>query len=52
MEAIVACAKPCVAFNIGGTSDMIEHEEINGYLAQHFKIVRKTNFVKFVNTNQ
>ncbi|MCM0592910.1 MAG: glycosyltransferase family 4 protein [Gloeotrichia echinulata DEX184] len=36
MEAI-ACATPCVAFNIGGTSDMIEHE-INGYLAQPFKV--------------
>lgn len=36
MESI-ACATPCVAFNIGGTSDMIEHE-INGYLAQPFKV--------------
>jgi len=36
MEAI-ACGTPCVAFNIGGTSDMIEHE-INGYLAQPFKV--------------
>ncbi len=32
MEAI-ACATPCVAFNLGGTSDLIEHQ-VNGYLAQ------------------
>jgi glycosyltransferase involved in cell wall biosynthesis len=32
MEAI-ACGTPCVAFDIGGMSDMIEHQ-CNGYLAQ------------------
>ncbi|MEA5598888.1 glycosyltransferase family 4 protein [Rivularia sp. UHCC 0363] len=32
MEAL-ACGTPCVAFNIGGMSDMIEHQ-VNGYLAQ------------------
>ncbi|MBE9213086.1 glycosyltransferase family 4 protein [Plectonema cf. radiosum LEGE 06105] len=32
MEAL-ACGTPCVAFNIGGMSDMIEHQA-NGYLAQ------------------
>lgn len=32
MEAI-ACGTPCVAFNIGGMPDMIEHQQ-NGYLAQ------------------
>lgn len=36
MEAI-ACGTPCVAFNIGGMPDMIEHEE-NGYLAQPYDI--------------
>lgn len=36
MEAI-ACATPCVAFKIGGMSDMIEHQQ-NGYLAEPFKI--------------
>ena len=34
MEAL-ACGTPCVAFNIGGMSDMIEHQQ-NGYLAQAF----------------
>jgi glycosyltransferase involved in cell wall biosynthesis len=31
----LACGTPCVAFNIGGMSDMIEHK-INGYLATPF----------------
>lgn len=35
LEAI-ACGNPCVAFNIGGMPDMIEHQK-NGYLAQPFK---------------
>jgi glycosyltransferase involved in cell wall biosynthesis len=34
MEAI-ACGTPCVAFDIGGMPDMIEHQH-NGYLAQPF----------------
>lgn len=32
MESL-ACGTPCVAFNIGGMSEMIEHQK-NGYLAQ------------------
>jgi len=36
MEAL-ACGTPCVAFNIGGMPDMIEHQK-NGYLAQPYKI--------------
>ncbi|AOY84347.1 MAG: glycosyltransferase [Moorea sp. SIO1G6] len=36
MEAI-ACGTPCVAFNIGGMPDLIEHQK-NGYLAQPYKI--------------
>jgi len=36
LEAI-ACGTPCVAFNIGGMPDMIEHQK-NGYLAQAYKI--------------
>ena len=35
MEAL-ACATPCVAFNIGGMPDLIEHK-INGYLARPFE---------------
>ncbi|MEQ9358330.1 MAG: glycosyltransferase [Coleofasciculus chthonoplastes F2-STO-03] len=34
MEAI-ACGTPCVAFNIGGMPDMIEHQQ-NGYLVQPY----------------
>ncbi|MBD6619990.1 glycosyltransferase [Komarekiella sp. 'clone 1'] len=36
MEA-TACGIPCVAFNIGGMPDMIEHQK-NGYLAQAYKV--------------
>lgn len=35
MEAL-ACGTPCVAFNIGGMPDMIEHKK-NGYLARPFE---------------
>jgi glycosyltransferase involved in cell wall biosynthesis len=35
MEAI-ACGTPCVAFNIGGLPDMIEHQQ-NGYLARPYE---------------
>lgn len=34
MEAL-ACGTPCVAFNIGGISDMVEHLQ-NGYLAEAY----------------
>lgn len=36
LEAI-ACGTPCVAFNIGGMPDLIEHQK-NGYLAQPYEI--------------
>ncbi|MGF1603311.1 MAG: glycosyltransferase family 4 protein [Thermosynechococcaceae cyanobacterium] len=36
MEAL-ACGTPCVAFNIGGMPDMIEHQK-NGYLAKPFDV--------------
>ena len=36
MEAL-ASGTPCVAFNIGGMPDMIEHQA-NGYLAQPFEV--------------
>ena len=35
MEAL-ACGTPCIAFDIGGMADMIEHEK-NGYLAKPFE---------------
>ncbi|MCX7594850.1 MAG: glycosyltransferase family 4 protein [Fischerella sp.] len=41
VEAI-ACGTPCVAFNIGGIPDIIEHQK-NGYLVQSFDI---TDLVK------
>ena len=36
LEAI-SCGTPCVAFKIGGMSDLIEHQQ-NGYLAQPFDV--------------
>ena len=33
----LACGKPCVAFDIGGNSDLIHHGE-SGYLAKPFDI--------------
>lgn len=36
MEAL-SCGTPCVAFDIGGMPDMIEHQK-NGYLAQSFEV--------------
>jgi glycosyltransferase involved in cell wall biosynthesis len=33
----MACGVPCVAFDIGGMPDMIEHKRI-GYLAQPYKV--------------
>lgn len=33
----LSCATPCVAFNIGGLPDLIEHER-NGYLAQPYEV--------------
>lgn len=33
----LACGSPCIAFNIGGMPDMIEHRK-NGYLANPFDI--------------
>jgi glycosyltransferase involved in cell wall biosynthesis len=50
MEAI-ACGIPCVAFNIGGTPDMIEHQK-NGYLAQAYKIEDLAQGIAWVIENQ
>lgn len=46
IEAL-ACGTPCVAFNIGGMPDMIDHQ-INGYLAQPFDADELTLGVKWV----
>jgi glycosyltransferase involved in cell wall biosynthesis len=37
MIEAIACGTPCVAFQIGGMPDAIEHQQ-NGYLAQPYKI--------------
>jgi glycosyltransferase involved in cell wall biosynthesis len=50
MEAI-SCGIPCVAFNIGGMPDMIEHQE-NGYLAQPYKIEDLAQGIVWVLENQ
>ncbi|MEQ9236756.1 glycosyltransferase family 4 protein [Coleofasciculus sp. E2-BRE-01] len=50
MEAI-ACGTPCVAFNLGGLPDMIEHEQ-NGYLAQPDKVEDLAQGIVWVLENQ
>lgn len=50
MEA-TACSTPCVAFNIGGMRDMIEHQK-NGYLAQPNKIEDLAQGIAWVLENQ
>jgi len=37
MVEAISCGTPCVAFSIGGMSDIIEHQK-NGYLAQPYKL--------------
>jgi glycosyltransferase involved in cell wall biosynthesis len=46
MESI-ACGTPCIAFNIGGMPDMIEHWK-NGYLANPFDIEDLANGISWV----
>jgi glycosyltransferase involved in cell wall biosynthesis len=46
LEAI-ACGTPCVAFNIGGMPDMIDHQQ-NGYLAKPFVIEDLTEGIRWV----
>lgn len=43
----MACGTPCVAFDIGGFSDMIDHEE-SGYLADPFSSDDLANGIEFV----
>ncbi|BAZ69113.1 MAG: glycosyltransferase family 4 protein [Pelatocladus maniniholoensis HA4357-MV3] len=50
MEAI-ACGTPCVAFNIGGMPDMIDHQK-NGYLAQAYRIEDLAQGINWVLENQ
>jgi glycosyltransferase involved in cell wall biosynthesis len=50
MEAI-ACGTPCVAFNIGGMPDLIEHQQ-NGYLAQPFQVEDLAQGIAWVIENQ
>jgi len=50
MEAI-ACGIPCVAFNIGGMPDLIEHQK-NGYLAQPYKIEDLAQGIAWVLENE
>ncbi|HBK62697.1 MAG TPA: glycosyl transferase, partial [Cyanobacteria bacterium UBA11166] len=50
MEAI-ACGTPCVAFNIGGMPDLIEHQQ-NGYLAQPYKIEDLAQGIAWVLENE
>ena len=49
MEAL-ACGTPCVAFDIGGIPDMIEHQ-VNGYLAQPFEIESLVKGIDWILSN-
>lgn len=46
MESM-ACGTPCVAFNQGGTPDLIEHE-VSGYLAESFNVTDLANGIAWV----
>lgn len=49
MEAM-SCGTPCVAFNVGGISDMIEHKK-NGYLAEPFDINDLSRGIEYILKN-
>jgi len=49
MEAL-ASGTPCVAFNIGGMPDMIEHQA-NGYLAQPFEVESLAKGIDWIFSN-
>jgi len=46
MESL-ACATPCVAFNVGGMPDMIKHQ-VNGYLSKPLDINDLANGIEWV----
>lgn len=50
MEAM-ACGTPCVAFNIGGMPDMIEHEK-NGRLVKPFSVQELARGIEWVLTQE
>ena len=50
LEAL-ACRIPCVAFNIGGIPDIIEHQK-NGYLARPYKIEDLARGISWVLENE
>jgi len=50
MEAM-ACGTPCVAFDVGGISDLIDHK-INGYLARPFDTNDLANGLAWVLENE
>lgn len=50
MESL-ACGTPCVAFNIGGMGDLIEHQQ-NGYLARPYAIDDLARGIVWVLENQ
>jgi glycosyltransferase involved in cell wall biosynthesis len=43
----MACGTPCVAFDIGGFSDMIDHKQ-TGYLAEPFSSTDITDGIEFI----
>lgn len=43
----IACGTPCVAFNVGGMPDLIEHQH-NGYLAEPYEIQDFVNGIKWI----
>lgn len=50
LEAI-ACGTPCVAFNIGGMPDMLEHQQ-NGYIAKPYEIDDLVEGIMWILENQ
>ena len=50
LEAL-SCGIPCVAFNIGGMTDLIDHQK-SGYLAKPYSIDDLANGIKWVISDQ